>query len=219
MANPAELLLELFEKWNQNRAYVSTVRDDDELLSDHRRALTYIDQITVLLDELESRGKRVRYHRHFLSPWIKTVFNYPRHWNSSAEKAIIDVRQIQQLESLANDLDDVVPRVDAEQLEVFKRYLESVLSALDEDDSLPDDVRKQAKAIVLHVQTVVDQLSVIGEFELQDSLDRLLGILLRVTRSSRKRDQWINLLNNFVWPFVVGNVTGITAPVLGQILP
>ncbi|STC97731.1 hypothetical protein [Corynebacterium renale] len=219
MANPAELLLTLFEKWNQDSGFVAETRGDDDLLSTHRQALTYIDQMSALIDELESRGKRVRFHRAYLPRWIKTVFNYPRHWDSSGDKAIIDERQLQQLESLANDLDDIVPEADAAQIEAFKNYLTAVLTALEEDKTLPDDVRKQAKAVIIHIQTVVDQLAVVGEFELQGSLDRLLGVLLRVAATSQQHARWVKILKTFVWPFVTGNLTGITAPMIGQLLP
>lgn len=219
MANPAELLLALFEKWNQDSGFVAKARGDDDLLSTHRQALAYIDQIAALIDELESRGKRVRYHRVFLPKWVQTVFNYPHHWSSSTDFATIGETQLQQLESLANDLDDIVPKADAERLEAFKSYLAAVLTALDGDKSLPDDVRNQAKAVIIHIQTVVDQLAVVGEFELQESLDRLLGVLLRVATASRQREKWVTFLNDFVWPFATGNLAGITAPMFGQLLP
>lgn len=219
MANPADLLLEVFERWNKNQGHVHKVRADNDTLDTHRYALRYLDQIEILIDELEAQGKRVRYHRHYLSAWVQTVFNYPKAWDSSNVPANIDARQLQQLESLANDLDSLVPRIAPDKVEQLKNYLNLVIETLAEDDSLSEEVKRQAAAVVDHVKTVLDQLDQAGELELQNALDNLLGILVRVGASSKNRERWTDVLNQFVWPFLMGNFTALTSAPLISLLP
>lgn len=210
MANPAELLLEIFESWNTSKAPVKSARDDNAEMSQHRLALRLLDQIDMQISVLEAKGKRVRYHKHYFPQWVQTVFNYPRDWNSQQVHSTIDARQLQQLESLANDLDDAVPRADPQLLGQLSEYLVDLLEGLDEDKSLDETVKTYARSVVTHLQDVIANLDKVGELELELELERLIGTLLRVTAASNDPGKWRAKFSSFVWPFAKDAAISLT---------
>lgn len=216
MANPAELLFNLFTDWNNPHSTTENARADNELVQ-HRRAVAYLEAIDQLLNILESQGIRTSVYRRQFPTWLQIVFNYPKNWQGNNTGGISQYT-LDPLETLIGYLDDVVPTANPELVEKLQDYLESIWQALSSDDSLPDNVRLEAAAVIKHVQNCIDDLAVIGDFDFRQAVDRLISVLIQIHKASEQKDKWRNIVNNFVWPFVMGNVTAITSSQFLQIL-
>jgi hypothetical protein len=118
MANPAELLHDLFVSWDNDKQSAKMARNDAASLRVHRQAVRYLDSIDELLDVAEAAGKRVKNYRAYFRLWTRTVFNFPNSWQGSGSGGI-NVEQIRHLENLIDLLDDFVERIDPEKFEAL----------------------------------------------------------------------------------------------------
>lgn len=214
MANPAELLYETFKLWDSRiptavgtfDSYRSTHKDS-ATLDTHRRAVAYLNDIGTLLDVMESDGKRVRAYRNRYENWIRTVFHFGGDWGGNAHP--IDSHDLEVLENLIDAIDPYVPKLDSAKFEDLNAYLDKVEQAIDDDDTLPGVMRKTSKAFIQNLKTCIDNYMVIGDFQLKNAIERLLGHLAFIARQSKNSSMWKNILNQFVFPYAVNQFPGI----------
>lgn len=209
MANPAELLHDLFVSWNNDKQSAQSARHDTASLVTHRRAVRYLDGIDELLDVAEATGKRVKNYRDYFPYWAQTVFHFPRSWQGSNTGAI-NVEQIRHLENLIDLLDDFVERIDTEKFEALSTYLTLVERTLDEDESLLDSVKRSARAMIIHLRGCMEDFAIVGDFDFEKALERLIGVLAHVGLRSQKKDVWSEVMGQFVFPYMVNNLPAIS---------
>lgn len=200
MANPAELLHTLFVSWSSKPS--STVADarNDPQLKEHRRAVGYLDSVDKLLDRMDADGKRTTIYRKHFPTWVKTVFNYPHQW-SQGSKATINQTAIDHLETLIDYADGYSPKIDVNKLPIFDLYLEAVSCAINDDDSLPDDVKHVALRVVQNVQSMLDEIDSVDSVDFERAILELLSALVLTVMRSRKQGRWEGWTAGFVWPF------------------
>lgn len=214
MANPAELLHDLFVEWNDEKRPARSARNDDSLVA-HRRAIKHLEEIKELVGILESLGKRVSVYKRHHHIWVKTVFNYPSNWQGTST-AKISQTAIDHLDTLAGQLDGVVPSADENKLESLEKYLQTALQRLDEDGSLSPTTRLHAQAVTNHVLACINDLNKVGEFRLEKALEQFLAVLFRVMGETQSKEGWQTFVENFVWPFTVSTGAALPGTLLTQ---
>lgn len=203
MANPAELLFDIFKSWNSNSAPVKA-RNDSDALPRHRLAVAHLNDIERLLDIMHSDGKRVFTYKKRFPQWVKIVFNYPRDWQHNY--GTIEDGAMESLENLIDTMDSYVPKMDEARFDELKKYLDKVEKALHDDDSLSAAVTAGTMTLVQNLRTILDQYTVCGDLQLEQALERLLGNLAKVTLRSKHAARWRTLIDEFVFPYVVGQL-------------
>lgn len=219
MANPAELLHEVFSQWSsqiKGGAATGSTRGDNAVLDQHRRCVGYLNQIEEVIGEMDRAGKRVRTYRTQFPVWVKTVFNYGRNWLASDTP--VSEHALDILENLIEAMEPFVPDLDADRFDELKRYLNMVQDVLNEDDSLAEGVRRGAQALVENILTLVDYYTVVGDFELEQALKSLLGNLALVTVQSTDKEKWRDILTGFFIPYAVNQAPGLEAPPIPRLL-
>lgn len=208
MANPAELLFDIFTSWN---SAISTVkaRNDSDALPRHRLAVTHLNDIERLLDIMASDGKRVSTYKMRFPQWVKIVFNYPHSWEGNY--GTIDGGALESLENLIDTMASYVPTMDEARFDELKVYLDKVEEALRDDDSLSAAVAAGTMTLVQNLRTILDQYTVCGDLQLEQALERLLGNLAKVTLHSKHATRWRKLIDEFVFPYAVGQLPELPA--------
>ncbi|WP_313007362.1 hypothetical protein [Corynebacterium variabile] len=204
MANPAELLHDLFVRWNAPNTAPSSGRNDPSLVM-HRHAVRYLGEIEELLSVAERNGKRVGSYREYFPLWVKTVFNFPNSWGTPASGAISN-EQILHLDNMVDLLNEFVVSPDESKFLDLREYLNLVGKNLAADDSLSPAVRESAGTVITHILGCMDDLTVIGDFEFGKAIERLLGVLATISLRSSQKDRWRKVLDLFVYPYAVGNL-------------
>lgn len=219
MANPAELLLDIFSKWDTARKSdlsAQESRADTESLRDHRFAIGYLNQIDELLNAMDSAGKRVGPYRRQFPVWVQHTFNYGRVWthkDPGTPKHAFDV-----LEGLIDALAPFVPVLEPKHFETLKEYLHTVRETLNEDDSIPRGTKQGALVLVENLLTLIDSYNVVGDFEIERTLQSLLGSLAWAATQSSKRERWRDILTGFFIPYATSQVPGFEIPSVPQLL-
>ena len=208
MANPAKLLFDIFTSWNIDRVTVSA-RNDSEALPRHRLAVAHLNDIERLLDIMDNDGKRVSTYKKRFPQWVKIVFNYPYDWRH--DSGSIDDGALESLENLIDVMDSYVPTMDEARCDEFKAYLVKVEEALQDDGTLSAAVKAGTMTLVQNLRTILDQYTVCGDLQLEQALERLLGNLAKVTLHSKHAARWRTLINEFVFPYVVGQLPELPA--------
>lgn len=209
MANPAELLLQIFESWHKANAPARDARKDESLVQ-HFQAARLVEEIEELLDVLDSLGKNTSVYREYLPAWKKTIFNYPSSW-TAGHTGKIDKTQRQFLVTLIDQIDGVVPKPEPARVELLHGYLNQVLEDLAEDESLPKAVRDSAIAVTNNLLGCIDDLNVLGDFAFSQAYERLLGCLASVALQSERKTMWKAVLDGLIYPYAVNNLPELEA--------
>lgn len=219
MANPAELLLSQYQAWSNpaNNATANNVRGPTaDLWLTHRVAVRHLEALTQLLDELAAAGRNVNVYRRYLPSWWAIAFAHPHGW-SAGGSANINAGELEHLENLADLLQGYVPAVRDGGLDEVSAYADLVANTLADDTSIPQNLRAHAMEVVGHLRWCVEKYSIVGDFELQEALERLAATVLRVAANSsdeNKSTMWGPIMTNWVWPFATNMVAAIPASAL-----
>jgi hypothetical protein len=210
MANPAQLLHTRFLSWRgaQNTNAVSARGLNGQNWDDHTQALRHLQEIEELIRLLETRGRNMRVVRETVPSWYQIVFAFKRGWDGQGT-ATIDQQSLNTLEMLAERLEDVVPAVEDGGLAGITEYLDSVCTVLEGDTSIPLELRAHINEVIGHVRWCVDNYSDVGDFSLQDALERLAGAVVRGAANSANPSKWKSFVTNFVWPFGVNMLAAL----------
>lgn len=219
MANPAELLLGIFSKWDEargNGASAQESRADTDSLDDHRLAIGYLNQIDELLNKMALDDKRVGPYRRQFPVWVKHTFNYGEVWTHADPGTPAHAFDV--LEGLIDALAPYVPALESERFEELKEYLHKVRDTLNEDTSISRGTLQGALALVENVLTLIDSYTVVGDFELERALQSLLGSLAWAAAQSTNRERWRDILTGFFIPYSVNQVPGFEIPSVPRLL-
>jgi hypothetical protein len=85
-----------------------------------------------------------------------------------------------------------------------------VEKTLDEDESLPDSVKRSARAMIIHLRGCMEDFAIVGDFDFEKALERLIGVLAQVGLRSEKKDVWSKVMGLFVFPYMVNNLPAIS---------
>ncbi len=126
---------------------------------------------------------------------------------------------LEHLENLADRLDDFVPTVRPGGLDDIRSYAEGIGQLLDEDDTIANDLLKlHVKQVIAHLNWCIDNYNAVGDFDLQEAVERLASSMIRAAAASGHKDWWKARMDTFVWPFVVNVIAAIPGNALAQLM-
>lgn len=203
MANPAELLHTFLTTWRGN--------SDPEPRA-HRIAISHLDAIEELLDEMDDLKMRTDIYRRYFDQWMALTLHTPHGWQPQTNLKHIDDRALENLDLLADRFNDIVAKIQPDGLEQIRAYADEVRELLEEDTSVQDaGLRRHLLQVLAHLNWCVDNFSAVGEFDLQEAIERLVAAMIRVTANSTNKQRWRDKLNVVAWPFVAGAAANIAA--------
>lgn len=207
MANPAELLHRTLSGWQRGTTNADPTQQ--------RIAIRHLDSIAELLDQMDDAGLRTDLFRRHYDKWVDLTLHHPRAWQTVANQFHLDENALESLDHLADRLNGFLDKLQEGGLDAVRSYLDGVRELLDEDDSISDpQLRRHLKQVIAHVQWCVDNYDAVGEFSLQEAIERLLAAMVRATAASNKKGRWKDKLNSMAWPFVTEAAVAIaTSPV------
>lgn len=201
---------------------VSAEGSDEAVLRETMRACTHLANIDEILVGMESQGRRTRSFRNALPRWQSWILAYPHSWVHAV--GTVDTfdsdHDLDVLENLADALDQIVPTYTEQGLTRVSKVLEGASAALDADGSLPTNLRRHITSLLKHAQQCMDEYDLVGDFELQKAVDRLIvAINAAASASSSMSSAWETLREDMVWPVFEGLAleAGSRGPSLGAI--
>ncbi|GJO59116.1 hypothetical protein NJB1604_53000 [Mycobacterium marinum] len=216
MANPAQLLLNQLRAWNKANQSAQKAREPLNWTA-HRIAVRHLDAIDELLAQLEQAGRNTTVFRRHYPTWCQIVFTYPNGWTAQ-NSAAINQTALEHLENLADRLDDYVPTLRPGGLDEIQSYAEGILQLLDEDDTLDQLLKLHIGQVVAHLNWCVNNYGAVGDFDLQEAVERLASSILRAWSASGHKDWWRAKADKFVWPFMVNMIAAIPGNALAQLI-
>ena len=227
VTNPAQLLLNQLREWQRfpptqpgrRPATVQQVRnpEGDGFLA-HRIAVQQLEAIDQLLGEMGDAGADVSVYRRYFPEWVKAVFAYPHGWGVAAASVELNASGIlDHLQNLAEAMRLYVPVLQPTGLESIRDYAQQVKDALQEDTSIPQQLRIHAHEVIEHLLWCVDRYNLVGDFILSEALERLAATVVRVASNSDEehRGTWRTFFTTtFVWPFTVNMIAAIPSQAL-----
>ncbi|TDO16938.1 hypothetical protein EV580_0102 [Mycobacterium sp. BK086] len=195
MANPAELLYGTLTRWRANKGHNA---DPDE----QRIAVRHLDAISELLDVMDDAGLRTALYRKYYDKWVGLTLHNPHEWQTQTTHFHIDDAALENLDHLGDRLNGVVEKLQDGGLDAVQTYVNGVRELLDEDDSITDaSLRRHVKQVLAHVEWCIRNYDAVGEFDLQEAIERLLAAMVRATAASSRQDRWKDKLKTMMWPF------------------
>lgn len=206
MANPAELLYDIFDSWHDTTKKTHSARNDSDL-QEHMYAAKLLLQVEASLEILEKAGKNVRTHQRYVPEWRKMLFNYRRSW--TGDSAQTRGPNLDMLGAAIEVVGMAVEEPDPEKIEKLVTYLSDVKEKLSEDDSLPKYIRLSAEATVDNILGAIKDGGVVNSYEFSQQIEQLLGTLATIALRSKRTDMWKGVLNAFVYPYAVSQLPGL----------
>jgi hypothetical protein len=222
MANPAQLLLNQLQTWNQPNRSADQARATNgaEVWILHRLAVRHVDALEEILREMASKGKDVAVWEGAFAIWSQAVFAWPHGWRGQNTGGI-DPTTLAHLQTFASWLDDYLPKADEHGLERTGKLVDDILDAVNADESLPADMKIHLRQMCDQLRWCLDRYSQAGDFVLKVAIDRLLitvGQYAQQSPSSTFRDKVTTIVNTFVYPFIVGTLAQVTGGAILSVL-
>ena len=204
MANPAELLYEHLTAFRGSTNYPNT--------RTHRLAVSHLDAIEEMLNRMdEAKVKSVPTWRRYFDQWVELTLHTPHVWQTNSNLRHKDDYALEQLAGLADRMDDFMPTLRPDGIETVVAYAQGITALLDDDDSISRDLRLHLRQVIAHVEQCAAEFAIVGEFNLQQAVERLLAVVALVTTTSSKRSKWAERLGQFFWPFTAGAAANVAA--------
>lgn len=204
MANPAELLHAQLSAWKGVKGYPNTQQ--------HRIAVSHLDAIEELLDQMDDAGIKTSIYRRYFNRWASLTLHHPNDWRTNTTASHEDDSALENLEHLADRLGDLVEKLQPGGLDTVRAYTDGVSALLDQDESIQDaSLRRHLRQVIAHVNWCVENFDAVGEFNLQEALERLAAAMIRVAANSDQKPRWRDKMDTVVWPFVTGTAASIAA--------
>ncbi|WP_157997713.1 hypothetical protein [Mycobacteroides stephanolepidis] len=213
MANPAELLYLQLKAWNLSGSRDSAegrrqLRVDVTMaIRRHEAALSNWRATSELLDEAEKLGQIpvdvVNTYRQHLPTWGSMVLSFPDGWKTVYS---FDYAAMQMLSTLGHQLDSLVPKLPDGAADDFEKALEKVLTALKDDPSISEGVKKYMVGLIIHMKLVIEEyrLNIRGDYDLSRAATLLKSTIDTAYQASSDEHKgvWEKLKGLFSWKSV-----------------
>jgi hypothetical protein len=216
MKNPAALLLQQLREWTppsdneshwQSRS-ISANWDEMRLAVDHLNA---IDQ---LLNQMEKTEGETRVWRKNYPRWAQMVFAYHHGWSYREAKQDFSEEALDHLATLSRALKTIVPEADTTQFDKVRSFIDNIDNLLSEETSIPGELRMHLNDVLDHARWCLDNYEIIGDFKLQEALERLAVAVMRGAWHSDSKEKWRDTFTTWVWPFVVNIASALPCQAL-----
>lgn len=139
-----------------------------------------------LLDRVEQDGTNLSTQRKYMRAWTAMVIAHPDGWKTNGNHSI-DQNALDALSMTATILETYVPRFEPGGDEQLGNFLTTIDRKLNGDDSY---LAQHAKRVVAHVQKLLIDWEVLGEFRIVDALADLQRILDALAEQKTKDPFW-----------------------------
>jgi hypothetical protein len=165
----------------------------------------------------DAKLKTIVFRRHFDS-WASLTLHHPHGWQTTAATTHMDDIALENLEHLADRLDGLVLKLRDGGLDEIRAYAQGTSDLLDEDASVDPLLRQHVKQVIAHLNWCIDNFDAVGEFGLQDAINRLIAAMMSAGATSGQKDRWKEWLNKLVWPFIPNTASNIAAAIPAALL-
>jgi hypothetical protein len=214
MSNPATLLYETLARWRPSNSYADP--------TEQRIAIRHLDAIAELLNQMDGAGHKTHFYRRYYDHWVTLTLHHPHEWQRGAGSQHIDNSALENLELLADRLDSLVPVIQDGGLDQLRAYAQEANDIIDADGDVPPMLKMHVKQVITHVFWCINNFDAVGEFDLQDAIQRLLGAMMTAAKtadmSGPMKDRWKTWLNGLVFPFSVNVMSAVPAQALVQLM-
>lgn len=179
----ADILEDLVADWNTSGdVYTNTGTTNPGDLAYWRsraHAAVLWHDIDDYLTARENSGRSVDHHRRALVPALRALFHPDQHWIQQSQPPAVDqaVAQLRGLDDLITDGYTTAPVTETRRRDL-RALLDEVVDALgDSDETFDEPERRYLLELVRSMTQLLDERTVLGEADLRDIVDRLVGAL------------------------------------------
>lgn len=209
MANPAELLHTTLTLWRPTKSHPEQVSQ--------RIAARHLDAIDELLGQMEAVGRKTDIFRREFPKWCELTFRQPDGWQTENRHRHIDDTALDHLYHLADRLDELVPTLIKGGIDQLRDLTASARTVVDGDGSIDPQLKQHVKLVIAHLNWCIDNYDAVGDFDLQEAVERLVATMLRTATVSAHKEDWRGWMDKFTWPFAVNVLSGIPTQALTQL--
>lgn len=207
--NPARRLLNTLTDWQahhtQTTMSVGGTRklNSAEGLQRQLEALDDLRQIEENLDLLEEQGVRVGVSRRYVPAWRRMALGYPHGWSTQADPAAVyDRAAMDQLETLADRMDERLPGLTAGEKKKLEDIVGDVSELLHEDETLSDPLKLYLGRIISEIQNAMLDERYGERFDYLAAARRLWVTLMAAAEDStdvKQKPKWRDTTRRFIW--------------------
>lgn len=168
-----------------------------------------LDAVERSIDELESRGRRVRVFRESLTVLTMIIVAYPHSWTAGVKPgSIVPQVQLDHLETLGELIESNLVVADPSQLALLQEVVNDARDLLVEDDSIDPKLRQYLVELVRELQNALTDSTVEGAFDFRKAAERLWVAMQGAGGSSTKKaSSWRAKAEKLIPPVVTGVAT------------
>lgn len=181
------------------------------------RAVKCLELLDRVLEDLERRGRSVRSAREYWPEWQAAVFAYPHGWTQSNGKVFFNRHMMNQLEAIADTINDWSPAPSDETKESLRAGLGRIAEAMTADQSLPEELKSYMAKLIRHIQSILDDFAVHERFDLKESLEQLQVALWAAEGVSDDPTVWERIRHGWLQPATIGFLGGVPAMIQNAI--
>lgn len=179
----ADFLEDMVEGWvKSNDVYTNTGTSNPGDL-DYWRARAHAavlwHDLDQYLDARERNGRNVDHFRETLVPALRGVFHPDQHWTQQSQPPAVNnaIVQLRGLDDLITDGSASAPVTEARRRDLRSLLGEVVDLLGDPDETYDEQERRYLLELVRSMTQLLDERTVLGEADLRDIVDRLVGAL------------------------------------------
>lgn len=169
-----------------------------------------LDDIEKHLPLWEAQGNDVRAFRDALPAWTAGVLSHLSERGEVRSDGLpVQTGDLGVLRWAAKLLEADTPSLDESQREEVRNMVNEARGVLRADETLPEAMRLHIVTLLLHVESVLDNFQVMGDFALEDAVERLLGAMrFAENASSSEPNVWQKFYGDWLQPVATAMLGG-----------
>ncbi|RGU31650.1 hypothetical protein DWW84_07690 [Bifidobacterium pseudocatenulatum] len=200
MRNPAQYLLQMFNASQRDEGQTFTVRDAVA-------AMTEIEKQAAMLEAGGDSALPVM-RRAFPEIWEKIFRSFLRVQNNNFNMDnVMDQQELSLsaqivLVQMRKTAPFAVSTFTVEQRESARDFAREFADAVKNDLTLPNDLKTYVAALVVQIQSNLEQYEMTGDFVLADSLNKLFAAVFMAETQTRDKSRWQKFKEEKATPFM-----------------
>ncbi|MET3349604.1 UNVERIFIED_ORG: hypothetical protein ABID57_001276 [Arthrobacter sp. UYEF1] len=218
MSNPASEILTIFKHWQDAASGSSPTHvvrgwNGGDFHAEHLHVIKSLAEISRVVDQLEAGGRKVGAHRRGIDLITTALLNAPYNWaDNGGNNGTMTPHMFDVLEMLESELDHQGPKLSSGSIDSAKALLDDVLAALDDDGTLPNEVRAHISGVIAVVRGYLDNPGSGTEADLGESLRQLwiaLYAAAGATKDAGARTKFTGFAEKIYYPTVSGFIASL----------
>ncbi|WBT08820.1 hypothetical protein PAB09_00180 [Corynebacterium sp. SCR221107] len=218
MGNPAQTLHSMLTAWNSDRLARDSrglnTSDADQLAASTanlRIAAMHLSAIDDFIRGMAESGSNTTMWEQALDRWTRGVFLYPYGWEKPQPHSVKN-EDLELLYALGELMQLRVPVLKPEGSKIIREFLDKIEETASEE-AMDVALQRHLKNLLLHIRWCLDNYATVGDFELEKALQQLAATLTLAkfeTEKTGKESRFTTFINNWINPFTVGALAGMT---------